>query len=115
LHELWRWSSAAAHVGNTDDALCDAEAMADYVNNWPSFLEQWPNEDEVKLLRLHERTGRPLGSERFTIRLEHRLSRALRPQKRGTKPQAKAGKGETKAKRLSKVPSPTRRSKPKRK
>jgi len=113
--ELWRWSSAAAHVGHTDDGLCDAAAMADYVDNWIAFLDRWPNEDEVKLLRLHERTGRPLGSERFTIRLEHRLSRVLRPRKRGPKPKSKARKRETKTKRLRKVSSRARRAKPKRK
>jgi len=43
-------------------------------------------EEELKRLREHERTGRPLGDDDFLARLEKRLGRVLRRQKPGRKP-----------------------------
>lgn len=44
-------------------------------------------------LRRHEKTGRPLGSENFVVRLEKILDRMLRPKKAGRKPKKKIQKG----------------------
>jgi hypothetical protein len=43
-------------------------------------------EEEINLLRAHDRTGRPLGDEAFLLGLEKRLGRILRRQKPGPKP-----------------------------
>jgi len=43
------------------------------------------SEERGASLRRHERTGRPLGNERFVTRVERLLGRVLRPQKRGPK------------------------------
>jgi len=42
-------------------------------------------EEELKVLRGHERTGRPLGDDDFLVRLEKNLGRVLRRQKPGRK------------------------------
>jgi hypothetical protein len=42
-------------------------------------------EEELRRLREHERTGRPLGEEKFLDHSERTLGRVLRPQKRGRK------------------------------
>jgi hypothetical protein len=44
------------------------------------------DEDEVDILRRHQRTGRPLGDDAFVERLEASLGRNLRPRKPGPKP-----------------------------
>ena len=41
------------------------------------------DEKERELLRRHQRTGRPLGGERFIDKLERIVGRKLRPQKPG--------------------------------
>ena len=80
----YRWSSAAAHGLGRNDALVRVRPLLDMVGKgqWGKFLGKSAGE-EWELLRQHERTGRPLGGERFLARLESALSRELRPQKRG--------------------------------
>jgi putative transposase len=46
-------------------------------------------EDDIKLLRSHERTGRPLGDEEFLETLEENLGRIVKKQKPGPKSQTK--------------------------
>ncbi|MBU4274059.1 MAG: transposase [Planctomycetes bacterium] len=80
------WSSARAHLAGEDDHLVQhASPLPAMVGNWRDFLSL-SDEDELKVLKRHERTGRPLGSEFFVDRLEEELSRPLRPQKPGPKP-----------------------------
>ncbi len=79
------WSSAKAHIAGEDDLLLKASPLLAMIGNWRNFLSL-SNEEELKVLKRHERTGRPLGSEDFIDRLEDELSRPLRPQKPGPKP-----------------------------
>jgi len=79
------WSSASAHVSGRDDSLIKAAPLLAMVSNWKAFLSVGASEDEVKQLRRHERTGRPLGSERFTLAVEGKLRRELRRGKPGPK------------------------------
>jgi putative transposase len=53
--------------------------------NWRAFLARVIREEDVKLLRAHEHTGRPLGEEAFLATLEQDLGRILRRQKPGPK------------------------------
>jgi putative transposase len=79
------WSSARAHLAGEDDQLVKASPLSAMIGNWQDFLSL-SNESELKALKRHERTGRPLGSENFVDRLEEELSRPLRPRKPGPKP-----------------------------
>lgn len=53
------------------------------VDDWSEFLSQGVDYIVGEKLQRHERTGRPLGSERFVMRLEGILDRILRSKKPG--------------------------------
>jgi putative transposase len=80
----WRypWSSAAAHVGQRDDA--DLLDLAAWRKEWKP--KQWqkalrdPEDDElIGRLRRSTMTGRPLATDKTIAKLERRLGRRLRP------------------------------------
>lgn len=83
--EDYPWSSARAHLAGEDDLLTTVRPLLDTVGNWQKFL-QLTDDEELALLKRHEKTGRPLGEERFIDHLESVLHRDLRPKKRGPKP-----------------------------
>jgi REP-associated tyrosine transposase len=85
LPEEYPWSSAQAHLAGEDDQLAKVEPLLAIVGNWREFLSL-SDEEELKLLRRHERSGRPLGNDNFVGRMEAELTRTLRPLKRGPKP-----------------------------
>ena len=53
------------------------------VADWREYIGQQPTETEA--LRLHNRTGRPLGSEEFVEKLQEITGRTLKPPKPGPK------------------------------
>jgi putative transposase len=65
----YRWSSAAAHVRGQDDSLVEVAPLLKLAPNWRAFLARVLREEDIKLLRAHENTGRPLGDERSWRRL----------------------------------------------
>ena len=79
------WSSARAHLTGKDDGLVRVDPMLDEIGDWKGYLALDIDEEEAALMRRHERTGRPMGSEQFITRLEEQLDRVLRPQRRGPK------------------------------
>ncbi len=82
----YRWSSAAAHVRGQDDALVHVAPLLKLAPPWRGFLARVICEEDIKLLRAHEHTGRPLGDEEFLATLEQNLGRILRRQKPRPKP-----------------------------
>ena len=56
------------------------------IPDWCAFLNSAMPEEELRDIRQHARTGRPLGDETFLDRLEGMVGRVLKPQKRGRKP-----------------------------
>jgi putative transposase len=90
----WPWSSASAHLKRRDDALVQVAALLERVKSWSRFLAEPEPEGLARRLRMHESTGRPLGSDDFVARLEKRLRRTLAPQRPGRKPrQARRKRG----------------------
>jgi putative transposase len=81
----YRWSSAGAHTRGRDDELVRVAPLLKLVPNWRGFLARAIPEEDIKKLRAHERTGRPLGDEEFLATLESDLGRILRRQKPGPK------------------------------
>jgi len=84
----YRWSSVHAHLERRDDILANAEPLLTMMPDWQSFI----TDDDTTIadaLRLHSRTGRPLGSTSFLKRLEMTLGRPFLPQKRGPKTKRK--------------------------
>lgn len=81
----WRWSSARAHLAGQDDGLASVSPLLDLVPDWRAFLAGDADAGIVESLRLHTRTGRPLGTDRFLGRLERSLGRTLKPRRPGRK------------------------------
>lgn len=82
----YRWSSAAAHLAGRDDELVKVTPLLEIVGDWQAFLREPTNELVRSRLQRHERTGRPLGNDRFLARIEAAVHRVLKPRKAGRKP-----------------------------
>ncbi len=82
----WPWSSTKAHIRGQDDLLVKVKPLLQMTGeNWSKFLVDYPKDEEIELLKKHERTGRPLGSTAFVKKVEKFLGRLLEPQKAGRK------------------------------
>jgi len=82
----WPWSSARSHLSGRDDRLATVGPLLAMVGDWRAFLRSAIREEDLRDLRDHGRTGRPLGSAAFLDRLEAMVGRILRPQKGGRPP-----------------------------
>jgi len=83
----WRWSSASAHAAQRDDGLVAVAPLLGIVDTkWETFLGEGLSEQEVDVLRRHERTGRPVGDPAFVEMLEGKLGRRLRRRRPGPEP-----------------------------
>lgn len=85
----WPWSSARAHLKGRDDRLVKVAPLLAMVGDWKAFLRSALAEEELRDLREHGRTGRPLGSSSFLDRLEGLVGRVLKRQKPGPKPKSR--------------------------
>jgi putative transposase len=83
----YRWSSAKAHLKGKDDILVKVSPLLKMVGSWRRLLTSAVSEEDLKLFRQHECTGRVLGDDAFQKRLEKKLGRVLRRQKPGPKKQ----------------------------
>ncbi len=84
--EEWPWSSTNAHKSGKNDLIVKTEPLREMAGmDWKEFLSVDVQEEEIKLLRKHERTGRPLGKDSFIEKVELLLNRKLKPQKPGPK------------------------------
>lgn len=83
--EDYPWSSAGAHLAGRDDSLVQATPMLERVPDWKAYLESGLDAATMDAMRLHSRTGRPLGDAAFVQRLEAQTGRVLQPLKRGRK------------------------------
>ena len=81
------WSSAKAHLKGSDDRLVKVKPLLAMVGDWKAFLRSAIAEEELRNLREHGRTGRPLGSSSFLDHLDSLVGRVLKRQKPGPKPQ----------------------------
>ena len=86
----WPWSSARAHLTGRGDGVVDVTRLLEREPDWATFLAGGLDADAHAAIRSAERTGRPLGDEAFTARLEQSLGRSLARQKPGRKPRPSA-------------------------
>lgn len=71
--EDWPWSSAKAHTTKSDDLLVKAGPLLERVKgDWQNFLAETRPVEEADLFYLHEKNGRPLGSDGFQAMVEKR-------------------------------------------
>jgi putative transposase len=88
--EEWSWSSASAHIKAKNDILVNVSpALSIVQDDWKQFLSKTNSFEQMETFRIHERTGRPIGSDSFVQKLEQKLHRILRPQKPGRKAKSK--------------------------
>ena len=66
--------------------MVSVDPLLDLVSDWAKFLRAGLGDEDREAIRAGERTGRPLGSEKFVAGLERRLKRKLARQKPGPKP-----------------------------
>ncbi len=97
----YAWSSAAAHcgVGGDPSQMLDLGRWFEQmpVATWTKTLAAIAESDEmIERLRLHTRTGRPLGDESFLNRIEEALDHMVRP-KAGGRPKGSKDKIKRKA------------------
>lgn len=92
--EDYPWSSAAAHCGLRDDPLlCSLpEPRPATTTNWSAWLADTDDERILAKLRLHTRTGRPVGDDRLIADLELRLGRRVHAWAVGRPKRPKPGK-----------------------
>lgn len=83
--EAWGWSSARGHVTGEADAVLTAAPIIPSGAAWRRFLSDGIAEAELRALRVHARTGRPLGAAGFVERIGGIVGRSLAPAKRGPK------------------------------
>lgn len=83
--QTYVWSSAKAHLLGEDDRLVKVAPMLEEIGDWKVFLRGGLAAKDHAALQMHERTGRPLGSEHFIDKLETILGRSLKRQKPGPK------------------------------
>jgi putative transposase len=82
----YQWSSARAHVFKQKDPLLDDNFICTEISDWKSFLSEDDDQKELKLMRMHVNTGRPLGDTNFINKIEQLSGRILHKQKTGPKP-----------------------------
>ena len=81
--EQYRWSSASAYLRGKADPLVKVRHLNKMVDDWKEFFKEGVDSGLAERIHKHEHTGRPLGSEKFVLRLEKILNRMLRPKKAG--------------------------------
>jgi len=96
----YRWSSAAAHIGESDSAgVLDHTRWKEMFTpaQWRKVLQR--PEDQTMTLRIRHtlKTGRPLGSDRFIAKLEAKIGKRLRAMPMGRPPKPKPTKTKKKA------------------
>lgn len=84
--EDYPWSSAAFHVHGKENTLVKHPPLVKMVDDWKSYLSEAPCKSLTAALKQAERTGRPLGSDKFVAELENKLGRMLKKSKPGSKP-----------------------------
>ncbi|MEA5114887.1 MAG: transposase [Geobacteraceae bacterium] len=83
--EDYPWSSAPYHVDGKEDPLVKQSPLVEMAGDWKSYLSEAPCLSMAEALKQAERTGRPLGSEKFVAELENTLGRMLKRKKPGPK------------------------------
>jgi REP-associated tyrosine transposase len=82
----WKWSSAAAHIGETDervDVVAIKESVGVSMGSWREYIDSDDNTPEVEAIRRHTMTGRPLGRDGFIGKLSRKLGRVISGLPRG--------------------------------
>ncbi|NCO04023.1 MAG: transposase [Alphaproteobacteria bacterium] len=83
--ESYLWSSAKNRIKIINDPFLTPLPQFTNVHNWDEFLNRPMEAAELKDIQTHLQTGRPRGTDTFLDKLELKLGKKVRPQKRGRK------------------------------
>jgi REP-associated tyrosine transposase len=82
----WPWSSAATHVGHTAGRI-NLQALNSVTElsaeAWKQFIDTGDGEEDIRTIRQHTMTGRPLGPLAFVTKLSETIGRRLQALPRG--------------------------------
>jgi putative transposase len=84
--EEYQWSSAKSHVLKKEDTVLSSFYLIEEIKDWGEYLTVEESKNNLKLMRKHGITGRPLGSKEFIENWSVRLGKDLRPKKLGRRP-----------------------------
>ena len=79
----WSWSSVHAHQRGEDDSVVSVLPMLRRISDWGAYLAESDSDDDLRSIREHTATGRPLGDKAFIDRLEALTGRRLHKQSPG--------------------------------
>lgn len=79
----YKWSSTKHHMMIDTSLLVRDSLLKELIGDWKDFLSITTNSNDINLLQLHERTGRPLGNSRFIEKLESMFKIKLKKKKAG--------------------------------
>lgn len=80
----YRWSSARAHIEGKNDILASPSPLQAIIPDWEKYL-CLSSDGELQILKRHENSGRPLGSDTFVGEIEQARGRTLKPKRPGPK------------------------------
>jgi len=82
--EDYPYSSAKAHIqGIKDEILGEALFESRQMKDYAELMKAGIKEQEVNNIRNHTRSGRPIGSESFIVKMERKLDRIFKVRPRG--------------------------------
>lgn len=82
--EDYPYSSARAHIWSDSNPLLKENLFDEYERTeYRKFLDDRPKENDLDKIRFASRTGRPLGTNDFVIKMERRLKRRFIPKAPG--------------------------------
>ena len=82
--EDYPYSSAKAHIhGVKDEILGGTLFEGRQRNDYRELMKASSREEEINNIRKHTRNGRPIGSESFIEKMEHKLDRIFKLKSRG--------------------------------
>ena len=64
-------------VGKRRFFIMKTTPLNEMIDDWKELLGLTTSEQDIKMLQLHERTGRSLGNDGFLTRLENAIGRIL--------------------------------------
>jgi putative transposase len=85
----YKWASTRYHMMIASSSLVKDNLLRELIENWKDFLNTASDDNDIRLLQLHERTGRPLGDNSFIEKLESLLKITLKKKRAGRRKKEK--------------------------